>query len=45
MDSGTGKFEAKIVNTGDSVHNMAEFVDIAGEFVQVIVDVGGSIEV
>ena len=33
MDFGDEKFEAKILNTGDIVHNMEEFVDIAGDFV------------
>ena len=33
MDFGNQDFEAKILNTGDIVHNMLEFVDIAGEYV------------
>ena len=33
MDFGDENFEAKILNTGDIVHNMEEFVDIAGDFV------------
>lgn len=33
MDFGNQNFEAKILNTGDIVHNMLEFVDIAGEYV------------
>lgn len=33
MDFGNQNFEAKILNTGDIVHNMSEFVDIAGEYV------------
>lgn len=33
MDFGNQDFEAKILNTGDTVHNMLEFVDIAGEYV------------
>lgn len=33
MDFGDKDFEAKILNTGDIVHNMLEFVDIAGEYV------------
>lgn len=33
MDFGNQDFEAKILNTGDIVHNMSEFVDIAGEYV------------
>lgn len=33
MDFGDEDFEAKILNTGDIVHNMLEFVDIAGEYV------------
>ena len=37
MDFGNQDFEAKILNTGDIVHNMLEFVDIAGEYVLVIV--------
>jgi len=33
MNFGGENFEAKILNTGDVVHNMEEFVDIAGDFV------------
>lgn len=33
MDFGADAFEAKILNTGDIVHNMEEFVNIAGEYV------------
>lgn len=33
MDFGDGEFEMKILNTGDIVHNMGEFVWIAGKFV------------
>lgn len=33
MDFGNQDFEAKILNTGEIVHNMQEFVDIAGEYV------------
>lgn len=33
MDFGSGEFEAKILNTGEVVHNMSEFVRIAGEYV------------
>ena len=33
MNFGDGNFEAKILNTGEIVHNMSEFVDIAGEYV------------
>ncbi|MEI3338559.1 MAG: DUF4869 domain-containing protein [Eubacterium sp.] len=33
MDFGTEQFEAIILNTGETVHNMAEFVDIAGQYV------------
>ena len=32
-DFGEKEFEAKILNTGDIVHNMSEFVNIAGEYV------------
>ena len=31
MNFGEQSFEAKILNTGETVHNMSEFVDIAGE--------------
>lgn len=30
MDFGDGKFEIKIMNTNQTVHNMDEFVDVAG---------------
>lgn len=33
MNFGDETFEAKILNTGDLIHNMEEFVDIAGDFV------------
>lgn len=33
MNFGTEKFKVKILNTGEIVHNMKEFVDIAGEYV------------
>ena len=33
MDLGAGEFEIKILNTGDIVHNMEEFVRIAGDYV------------
>lgn len=33
MDFGNGKFEARILNTGEMVHNMDEFIEIAGEYV------------
>ena len=33
MNFGDSEFEAKILNTGDVVHNMLEFVKIAGDFV------------
>ena len=33
MNFGEQSFEAKILNTGKTVHNMSEFVDIAGEYV------------
>ncbi len=33
MNFGDENFEAKILNTDDIVHNMEEFVDIAGDFV------------
>lgn len=33
MDFGSGEFEAKILNTGEMVHNMSEFVRLAGEYV------------
>lgn len=35
MDFGEEDFEIEILNTGDIVHNMLEFVNIAGEYVQV----------
>ena len=33
MDFGDEDFEIEILNTGDIVHNMLEYVDIAGEYV------------
>ncbi len=33
MDFGNSEFEIKIINTGDIVHNMEEFVRIAGNYV------------
>ncbi len=33
MDFGEEAFEMEILNTGDIVHDMSEFVDIAGEYV------------
>ncbi len=33
MDFGEKPLEVRILNTGDVVHNMQEFVEIAGEFV------------
>lgn len=33
MDFGKGEFKATIINSGDMVHNMAEFVSIAGRYV------------
>ena len=33
MDFGEENFEIEILNTGDIVHNMLEFVNIAGEYV------------
>lgn len=33
MDFGKESFEAKILNTGQIVHNMLEFIEIAGEYV------------
>ena len=33
MDFGGESMEAKILNTGDMVHNMQEFIGIAGKFV------------
>ena len=35
MDFGDEDFEIEILNTGDIVHNMLEYVDIAGEYVQI----------
>lgn len=32
MDFGEGEFTIKIVNTGDMVHNMEEFIEIAGNY-------------
>ena len=40
MDFGEEPMEAKILNTGDIVHNMQEFIGIAGKFVQVRSDEG-----
>ena len=33
MDFGDEDLEIEILNTGDIVHNMLEYVDIAGEYV------------
>ena len=33
MDFGEGTFEARILNNGQQVHDMQEFVEIAGEYV------------
>lgn len=33
MDFGSAPFSAQILNTGETVHNMAEFVCIAGDYV------------
>lgn len=33
MDFGREAFEIEILNTGDVVHNMSQFVNIAGEYV------------
>ncbi|MCD8018794.1 MAG: DUF4869 domain-containing protein [Clostridiales bacterium] len=33
MNFGDEAFEAKILNTGEMVHNMMEFINIAGEYV------------
>lgn len=33
MDFGEGEFEIEIINTGELVHNMPEFVSAAGEYV------------
>lgn len=33
MDFGEEDFEIEILDTGDIVHNMLEFVNIAGEYV------------
>lgn len=33
MNFGEGDFEIEILNTGDIVHNMLEFIEIAGEYV------------
>lgn len=33
MDFGSNEFEIKILNTGDIVHNMEEFVRISGKYV------------
>ena len=35
MDFGDEDLEIEILNTGDIVHNMLEYVDIAGEYVQI----------
>ena len=40
MDFGEELMEAKILNTGDMVHNMQEFIGIAGKFVLVRSDEG-----
>ena len=33
MEFGDGEFEMKILNTGKVVHNMLEFVNVAGLYV------------
>ncbi len=33
MDFGASEFEAEILNTGEVIHSMREFVDISGEYV------------
>lgn len=33
MEFGDGEFEIKILNTGTIVHNMSEFIDVAGIYV------------
>ena len=33
MDFGNEDFEIEILNTGDIIHNMLEYVHIAGEYV------------
>lgn len=33
MDFGVSEFEAEILNTGEVIHSMREFVNIAGEYV------------
>ena len=33
MEFGAGEFEIRILNTGDIVHNMEEFIKIAGNYV------------
>lgn len=33
MDFGKGEFEMEILNTGDTVHNMDQFVQVAGKYV------------
>lgn len=33
MDFGDSKFEIKIVNTGEIIHDMTEFINVAGEYV------------
>lgn len=35
MDFGDGKFEARILNTGNMIHNMSEFIEVAGKYVNV----------
>lgn len=33
MDFGNEKFEAKILNTGNVIHDMKEFIEVAGKYV------------
>ena len=33
MDFGEGEFEIKILNTNEIVHNMEQFIKVAGEYV------------
>ena len=33
MDFGDNKFEIKIINTGEIIHDMIEFINVAGEYV------------
>lgn len=33
MDFGKGEFKIKVLNTGETVHNMGDLVSVAGEFV------------